>query len=701
MSLFYVLMYFGAWATLPYEGLVEPKRYICYRAKGPINVDGRLEEESWRKAPVGKFGWIDTGEEVPYRTEVRMLWDDENLYFGFRCEDPDVWSEDTRKDTRVWVEEDVEIFLDPDWDERNYYELEINPKGTVYDVIWTEPLGRFDWIGLVEWDFDGSSAVRVEGTLNEHDDTDRGWTVEVAIPWVRLSDFAGAKACPPEPGDQWRANFSRVERNFSPRGPSRDWTWTPQIGYWIHMPRRYGYVQFSGKEVGEGDEFIPRPEVVCSGYSVEGRLAPYENAKVYLSLRNIGEGRFRGGWVRLLSDDGKVKVIGESLPIGPLDPGEEGWSEGGFLLRPVNYAREGTVASFKVEVWEGSKFVSGDRAFLPVGEVDWRMPWWTGPHWDAKLLLQAGGYIWGKSLNAICRWDIGTGKVEAWSVKDGLPRRPGPLLMDRRGKVWVAGYTVKGDGSYEYELWTWDGRWRRWKEGWRPGRVLALYEDRRGWIWIGTEGWVQAYDGMRWREADSPGRGPYRAFAETSEGLYVADLGGLCRLKDGRWERFPKEEAEGPVLGTKDGSVWVGTYQFKDGKWWRWWLGGTQVSDICEASDGSLWFGHENGASRLKDGIVRTWTEEDDLPVHKVTQVLEDVEGNIWIVWQGTYGLFRGRNSGVGRYDGRAWKLWTYREGLPGSISSLLLDDGGRIWVGGSAGLTVYIGSPLGEKGKP
>ncbi|RKY57989.1 MAG: hypothetical protein DRP95_06410, partial [Candidatus Latescibacterota bacterium] len=432
-----MLMSGASWASLPYEGFVRPKRYICYKADGPITLDGKLDEESWKKAPAGDFGWIDSGGEVPYFTTVRMLWDDRCFYFGFYCEDPDVWSEDPRKDTRIWVEEDVEIFLDPDWDERNYYELEINPKGTVYDVIWTEPLGRLEWIGLVEWDFGGKSAVWVEGTINDHTDTDRGWSAEVAIPWERLSDFAGARACPPRPGDQWRVNFSRVERNFFPRGPSRDWTWTPQVGYWIHMPRRYGYVQFSGKKVGEEDVFLPRPEVVCSGRRLEGVLAPYENARVYLLLRNIGEGKFRGGWVRLLSDDGKVEVIGESLPAGPLKPGEENWTERGFLLRPVKEAQEGTTASFRVEVWEDGRFISGDLVLLPIGEVDWRLPWWTGPHWDAKPLLQVGEHIWGTSSTAICRWNRRTGNVDVWDVRSGLPRRPGPFLKDGRGRVWA------------------------------------------------------------------------------------------------------------------------------------------------------------------------------------------------------------------------------------------------------------------------
>ncbi len=70
---------------------LEPARYTCYRAAGPIIVDGKLDELSWQLAPKSTpFIDIVTGEPAWFDTRVALLWDDDYLYFGF-------WAEETRR----------------------------------------------------------------------------------------------------------------------------------------------------------------------------------------------------------------------------------------------------------------------------------------------------------------------------------------------------------------------------------------------------------------------------------------------------------------------------------------------------------------------------------------------------------------------------------------------------------------------------
>ena len=104
------------------------------------------------------------------------------------------------------------------------------------------------------WKIEGlQSAVEVQGTLNEPGDRDRGWTVELAIPWMALA--AGA----PSDGEQWRVNFSRVEwdvevvdgayRKVSAPAlpgehPEHNWVWSPQGAVNMHMPEMWGVVEF-------------------------------------------------------------------------------------------------------------------------------------------------------------------------------------------------------------------------------------------------------------------------------------------------------------------------------------------------------------------------------------------------------------------------------------------------------------------------
>ncbi|MEO7144299.1 MAG: carbohydrate-binding family 9-like protein, partial [Bryobacteraceae bacterium] len=79
--------------------------YTCYRAAGPICVDGKLDELSWRMAPQSAaFVDIVTGEPAWFDTRVALLWDDENLYFGFTAEETDVCATLSERDAKIYEE---------------------------------------------------------------------------------------------------------------------------------------------------------------------------------------------------------------------------------------------------------------------------------------------------------------------------------------------------------------------------------------------------------------------------------------------------------------------------------------------------------------------------------------------------------------------------------------------------------------------
>ena len=64
----------------------------------------------------------------------------------------------------------------------------------------------------MDWDFPGlQAAVRVDGTLNDDRDVDRGWTVELSFPWKGMSALAQGRHLPPRAGDVWKMDFSRFE----------------------------------------------------------------------------------------------------------------------------------------------------------------------------------------------------------------------------------------------------------------------------------------------------------------------------------------------------------------------------------------------------------------------------------------------------------------------------------------------------------
>lgn len=253
-----------------------PEQYMCYRSTAPLVIDGNLTEPSWKRAPWTQLFVDIEGDKKPiprFGTRVMMLWDETYFYFAADMEEPHVWGTLTARDSVICNDNDFEIFVDPDDDGLDYMEFEINPLNVVWDLYLPK---QYNKGGQADhgFDFDGiKHAVQIDGTLNCPEDTDRGWSVEVAIPWTSMSKYAGTD-CPPKPGDRWRVNFSRVEWEFDEyKGgylrregvPCDNWTWSPQGVINMHEPDMWGYVQFSDITVGEGqDEFskIPagRPE---------------------------------------------------------------------------------------------------------------------------------------------------------------------------------------------------------------------------------------------------------------------------------------------------------------------------------------------------------------------------------------------------------------------------------------------------------
>jgi hypothetical protein len=204
-----------------------------------ITLDGKLNEPAWQRAMrVGPFVRSYDGGRARWTTYARVLWDEQAIYFAFEVEDPDVWARPAKRDDRqIPGDEVVEVFLDDGGDEITYYEFELNPHNTLYDLFCFVPGAPVDYnpdspfIGIPNWDAKGvQSAIHVDGTLDLVDkgwtvarwdpsakiDQDKGWVAELRIPWADLKDVSGNmhahRSVPPKPGDRWRMNLYRTER---------------------------------------------------------------------------------------------------------------------------------------------------------------------------------------------------------------------------------------------------------------------------------------------------------------------------------------------------------------------------------------------------------------------------------------------------------------------------------------------------------
>ena len=257
---------------------VTPRGYVCFRVDEPVVIDGVLDDTAWRYIPWTDYFVDIEGEVKPpprLRTQAKMAWDDTYFYIAADMAEPHVWATFKEHDSIMYHDNDFEIFIDPDNDNHEYYELEINALNTVWDLMLMIPY-RDGGTRVNEWEVPGlKTAVKVYGTLNDPSDNDRGWSVEFAIPWTVLDEYAH-KPCPPRNGDLWRVNFSRVEylpeknlvynmrRLDLPNyrkivsSSSENWVWSPPGVINMHCPERWGYVRFSTGEPGT-ETFEPDP----------------------------------------------------------------------------------------------------------------------------------------------------------------------------------------------------------------------------------------------------------------------------------------------------------------------------------------------------------------------------------------------------------------------------------------------------------
>ena len=248
-----------------------PRTYVCYKTSTPMLVDGKLNDPGWVNAKWSESFVDIEGNLKPdpfYDTKVKMLWDDNYFYFGAEMEEPHVWATLTARDAVIFKDNDFEIFLDPDGDTHNYYELEVNAFETEWDLILLKPYHDQSKVAVDSWDIPGLiTKVHVNGTINDPSDMDKGWSVEIAIPWKALEECA--PNFHPQEGEQWKVNFSRVqwdvdiveEQYVKTDSPEFNWVWSPQGLIYMHMPDLWGLVQFTSASPEQGNVEFQESEI--------------------------------------------------------------------------------------------------------------------------------------------------------------------------------------------------------------------------------------------------------------------------------------------------------------------------------------------------------------------------------------------------------------------------------------------------------
>lgn len=219
----------GVLALVP----VEPRPRHAIAPRSDVTVDGRLDEAAWKREGIPLVHSVSAEPAPELESRVWFAWNEEFLYLAGDLRDSDIWSTYTEQDDPLYKQEVFELFVASDAAARDYIEYEVSPRNVTFDAHF--PRYRD---GDEAWDSRWRTAVHVRGTLDDRDDRDEGWSVEVAVPWSELCAQTRIQ-CPPRSGLVLRVNVFRIDvpRRRGAVGLALSPTHVPDFHAWDNAAR--------------------------------------------------------------------------------------------------------------------------------------------------------------------------------------------------------------------------------------------------------------------------------------------------------------------------------------------------------------------------------------------------------------------------------------------------------------------------------
>ena len=319
---------------------------------------------------------------------------------------------------------------------------------------------------------------------------------------------------------------------------------------------------------------------------------------------------------------------------------------------------------------------------------------------SVKLLKDRDGAIWVGTGEELSRYDGETFKQpfkeDGWTNKEVTA-----LFQDRRGDLWIGTFgwgVVRYDGKTLTTFTTADGLC--------DNKVTAIAEDAAGHLWIGTGEGLSRYDGktfetFRFFTGNSLSAYIFSLAVDREGNLWSGDVDGLIRYDGQEAIAFTARDGLGStgvkaILEDRDGLLWIGTQSGGllryDGRLFQHFtteegLPTNYVFAVYQDRRGHLWFGGAGGVTRYDGQQLEVFTSEDGLANDRVVAIRQDRRGDLWF---GMNPFIEAK--GLSRYDGQHFETFTTADGLAtNAVLAIYEDRRGRLWFGGS-GVTVYDG---------
>jgi signal transduction histidine kinase/ligand-binding sensor domain-containing protein len=315
------------------------------------------------------------------------------------------------------------------------------------------------------------------------------------------------------------------------------------------------------------------------------------------------------------------------------------------------------------------------------------------PQSSAEALVQTrDGYVWIGTQEGLARFDGARFVVfDKASTPELKHNRILTLLEDRRGRLWIG---TEGGGLTVLE----EGRFRTFgrTDGLSDDIVRALAEDAEGTLWIGTDVDLQSRDETAFRSWGASDGVPaaVRSLVVDAAGTLWAGTGqGLVRRSGKRFVPAGLTDAVLSLHAAADGTILAGTPHglrlledgrvevpdLADG------LPGEVVNCVLRDRRGTVWIGTSGGLARWASGRLSVFTPAQGLSNGNVLALLEDREGTLWVGTQ---------DGGLNKFSDASFTPWGVREGLSGDVAwAVFVDRDGAVWSGtDSAGVNVRRG---------
>ncbi|XP_064602962.1 uncharacterized protein LOC135468561 isoform X3 [Liolophura sinensis] len=249
-----------------------PRTYVAYHLQGKtINLDGRIDEEAWSEVSQTE-DFVDLRglkyTKPRFDSRVKIRWDNTNLYVAAFLQEDDIWANKTLHDSKVWQDNAFELYVDTDGSTHNYKEFQVNALKTTWDLLLTKAYidgGQAD----SSWESNAQIGLYTDGAVNDPNSNNEYWSVEIALPftqlrWKTLQANEGA----PKDMDIWKIVLARPEWGFQivdgqyVKDESVEaswWSWQPHGAVSLHLPDRWGLLQFSRGAV-KSTSFTPNEQ---------------------------------------------------------------------------------------------------------------------------------------------------------------------------------------------------------------------------------------------------------------------------------------------------------------------------------------------------------------------------------------------------------------------------------------------------------